>query len=455
MINGAQAMANELASGADSGGNVAGVMGHVANAGVQFAAEVGKGLLDAQKERLAAAQSAEITGLEAQATVKTLMLQMNTLAVDSLSAAVELRKQMNKLQDLYREKAQLERNLQASDQNLTRRYFADPVHRLAMQADMIVADRAFTEARQWLFFMARALEYKWNTPFSHNYLGRTWTLATLFKLRNADELAGMYQAMKDSDNLATLYEIVDDRWDWLSLREDVLGYRRFGNTNEVLTYVDPATGETVDAIAIFHRYLQRHQGADGTITLEFSTVLENQNTFFRGPFQGWNGYWLDKIDSMIIRLPGHHTTTNYTQWDTLLGTLGYGGSSYLRNESAGSPAPGRPDRLVNEMTAYSTKWWYETANGWRFREIRTNGVSMLKADPSVSRGDHDFPSDIPDRLATGALIINTFRERSVATSRWILSIPTRHPTIPGREVLRINELDDIEIYFYHWSYERP
>jgi hypothetical protein len=121
----------------------------------------------------------------------------------------------------------------------------------------------------------------------------------------------------------------------------------------------------------------------------------------------------------------------------------------------GSPAPGRPDRLVNEMTAYSTKWWYEATNGWRFREIRTNGVSMLKADPSVARGDHDFPSDIPDRLATGALIINTFRERSVATSRWILSIPTRHPTIPGREVLRINELDDIEIYFYHWSYERP
>ena len=28
-----------------------------------------------------------------------------------------------------------------------------------------------------------------------------------------------------------------------------------------------------------------------------------------------------------------------------------------------------------------------------------------------------FPSDIPDRLATHALIINTFRERSVATSR--------------------------------------
>jgi hypothetical protein len=53
------------------------------------------------------------------------------------------------------------------------------------------------------------------------------------------------------------------------------------------------------------------------------------------------------------------------------------------------------------------------------------------------------------------LIINTFRERSVATSRWILRIPTLHPTIPGRELLRIGELDDVEFYFYHWSYERP
>jgi hypothetical protein len=43
----------------------------------------------------------------------------------------------------------------------------------------------------------------------------------------------------------------------------------------------------------------------------------------------------------------------------------------------------------------------------------------------------------------------------VATSRWILRIPTWHPSITGMQTLRINELNDVEIYFYHWSYERP
>lgn len=425
-----------------------------ANAAVQIEGELAQGAKESELENLAAKQDAKIEGINSAAQIKTWMLELNTLAVDLQAAVLQLQQEVNLRVSLYREKADLERILREKDSHLAHRFFTDPVHRLSMRSDMAQADLKFREAQKWLFFMARALEYKWNEPFVTD---NGWTLASLFKLRNADELWNMYLQMKSLDDGEVLYSTIDDRWDWLSLREDVLGYRQYGNNGELLSYLDPATGETVDALTMFRRYLERHQDARGVIGLDFSTVLQNHNTFFRGPSTelGTPGQYLDKIDCMVIRLPGQHTTTNYTQWDTLSGALGYGGSSYLRNKYPGSPAPGRPDLLINEMTDYSTRWWYETTNGWRFREVRTNMVSMLKANPAAPRLEHDFPSDIPDRLATHALIINTFRERSVATSRWILRIPTRHPTIPGMQTLRIGELDDIEIYFYHWSYERP
>jgi hypothetical protein len=34
-------------------------------------------------------------------------------------------------------------------------------------------------------------------------------------------------------------------------------------------------------------------------------------------------------------------------------------------------------------------------------------------------------------------------------------MPTEHPEIPGMQTLRINELNDVEICFYHWPYARP
>lgn len=454
-IKATQAAANAIASGvSDSVGSFGvSVAAQAINAAVQAASEIAIGNKEEALENLAAAQDAKIEGIGSAAQVRTWLLELNTLKVDLLSTQVKLQQELNLLLALYREKADLEQKIAEKNSSLSGRYFADPIHRLSLQSNMVDADIKFQEAQKWLFFMARALEYKWNEPFKKD---NGWTLESLFKLRNAAELQAMYLEMMAFDNARSLYTTLDDRWDWLSLREDLLGYRRFGNQGETLTYVDPVTGESVDAITLFRRHLSRQQDADGVVHLEFDTVRQNHNTFFRGPNNelGTPGQYLDKIDCMVIRLPGQHTTTNYTQWDTLSGALGYGGSSYIRNKDPGTPAAGRPDRLVNEMTAYSTKWWYETTEGWRFREIRTNSVSMLKANPAAARQEHDFPGDIPDRLATHALIINTFRERSVAASRWILRIPTRHPSIPGVQTLRIGELDDVEIYFYHWSYER-
>ena len=378
--------------------------------------------------------------------MKILLLQMNTLAVDSLSAALELRKEMNRLQELYREKDQLEGSLKEKDQGLTRRYFADPVHRLVMQADMAKADILFEEAQKWLFFMARALEYKWNEPLGNKVSG--WQMSHLFKLRNAEELQAMYAAMKDFDDGRAMSTTSDDRFDWFSVREQFLGYTRTNSLGQTAYYVDPVTGQTNDALGAFRLCLSRTV-TNGWIELDFNTVREIENkSFFRGPTYypdgsvdpGKKGYYLDKIRWLKIRLPG-----DYTQ-EPLSGYLRYGGTSYLRNPEYGTRDPGRPDRLIGEMTAYSTRHWKKVSGRWQFSDGIDAGVSMLKVprtDPRLD-GNPDRPDVLPSVNE-----IDVFKERSVATTRWHLSIP-----VIGAASVPIANLDDIEIYFYHWSFNR-
>jgi len=55
------------------------------------------------------------------------------------------------------------------------------------------------------------------------------------------------------------------------------------------------------------------------------------------------------------------------------------------------------------------------------------------------------------RIPPSALQIEEFKERSVAATGWKLRIPT---VSLGVEVMRIDELNDIEIYFHHYSAQR-
>lgn len=164
-------------------------IGVAANAVIQGAGQEAKGQLNAKKEELAALEQATLEGINSAAAIKTMLLQMNVFSIDSQEAAVLLTQEVNRMAALYREKADLERKLAERDASLARRYFADPVHRLRSQTSMIQANLSFEEARKWLFFMVRALDYKWNTDWSTDYLGRTWNARTILRLRNADDLS--------------------------------------------------------------------------------------------------------------------------------------------------------------------------------------------------------------------------------------------------------------------------
>lgn len=447
-IEAAQAAADQLTEYFDPENLVSGASIAIAlNFGVQTIGELEKAKLQATKERLAALEQSEIAGAESAARVKTLLLRMNTLVLDSQEASLLLNQEMSRMTALYREKGELERRLAEAGSALASRYFADPVHRLASHATMIDANFAFDEARKWMFFMARALEYKVNSPFTNNLLNRSWSAQTVFKARNADELVELYDAMIDFNDGASRSR--QSETSWFSIREDYLGYRAGVDAQgQPLRYLDPDTGERVPAIEAFRRYLRRHvrelAGNSTEIVLEFSTAKDLFATagenFFRGPAFDLNGTivdhgaYLDKIDGLHLRLPGAHTVPNVS----VPGSLSYGGTSFIRNPRVGSYDPARPDRLRNELTAYSTRYWFRDLDlVWRFAEAFRSPVTL-----TLSLGP---------RQETTADQITVFKERSVAATGWILTFRIRSG---GNVLLNIDEMTDVELFFRHSSISR-
>jgi len=298
--------------------------------------------------------------------------------------------------------------------------------------------------------MARALEYKWNEPLDVvGPTGLNYELADLFQLRNASELEDMYNAMKLFDDLNVMSSSSDDRFDWFSVRDQFLGYAPSNSLGQPNFYVDPVTGQTNSGIGAFQIYLSR-QVTNGWLELDLNTVRQIVNkSFFSGPTYLPNGNvdptkpgcYLDKIIWMKIRLPG-----GFTQDAPVSGYLRYGGTSYIRNPTYGTRDPQHADRIIGEMTPYSTRHWQHVGTNWVFTDGLNAQISMLMVPRTETRLDGN-PND-PDVLPA-AEEIDVFKERSVATTDWHLAIP-----VTGAGSLTISNLDDIEIYFYHWSYNR-
>ena len=420
---------------------------NLANGAVQADAEVRKGQLEAEKDQNAAMQQAQITGIDSAAAVKTMMLDMSTLLIESQETVLQLQQAVNQMAGLYREKQQLEQKIAQQNATLATRYYADPVHRLLAQSDMAAADLAFNEAQRWLFFMQRALAYKWNTPLSHAYNGVTWTTNTLFRLRNADELNAMFNAMNDWDSyLDATLAATETNVDYFSVRDDFFGYALSNSLGQALTYPDPITGQSVGPLQAFRDRLRQLQNTsdpnNSYLDLHFSTVRPIPGkSFFQGPVFAADGtvitrgLCLDKIQWIKINLPGPHTFGG----SYLQGTLTYGGTSFIRNLDVGAYNTDQPDLLPNEMTAYSTRRWYFSPDQDTFTSEQAQSTSA-SMQLSTQAG-----------VAPSSTEIDVFNEHSVATSGWELTIPT---TVAGTPVMSIDQLNDIEIWFKHIATDR-
>lgn len=441
-ISGQQAISNNVAAACNSA-TWWGAMGNGINAAVQGVGEVMKGLIQAQKERLQALQTAEITYLSdrisaanSEARVKDLLLGMLTLTIESSEAAVSLEQDLGRLENLYTEKAYLETRWDEAKKALGNRYFADPSHRLVMNQSIAEADTAFDVAQVWVFILARALEYKWNTPLTASgYTGLNYTPSSVFSLRNAQELLNMAQALSEKDNTLTVGTRGGTQFVKFSLKEDFLGFRSsVGNG----LYPDPKDGTLVSAQKAFQSYLANivPQGeptesgiiAEKVLHIEFSTNKENlAGNFFSV------GRWNEKIRWISVKINATGAPVNELQV-----YLGQRGTAYIRNQTRGTtPDINHPDRITGEMTAYPVKYWYAENNEWKSKDKFGFGINaVITTDPNA-------PLESAQK--------SEFFEMSPAVSNWVLEIPLRKNSI---DVLDVNKISDIEIWFYNKYYTR-
>jgi Dockerin type I domain len=418
-IEAAQAFANEMCAAADdvqvglppSPTSVTvrlGVTLHLANAFLQAGAEVGKGFLRGGLEYAAADEQECIVTLqgrlaaaELQREINDILLEMRINAVDSVEASLLLAQEVARLTALHDEANDILAEMQRQAQRVSECYFADPIHQLRYQADLLEAEEAFRRAQEWAFFMAQAFDFKWNTPFTHG----SWSTADVFRVRNASELAPLIAAMDDKDfQLGSVPE--QDYESWISLREHVFH----------------------ESVEVFHQRLADSVNEHGNITLVFNTACEvADENFFLGPVgdPAFGGTWRDKIDALAVSIVGAHSLG----YESVTGFLGQGGTQRFRNETVGTPD--LTDAL-SEFRDWSAGHWYRTTDEdhpWAFTDALRGPVTM-----ALTTAPHTLSPQT----------ITFFRERSVAATEWTLEI---RPGDPQR--LIIDEIEDIEIHFDH------
>lgn len=405
--------------------------------------EVAKGQLEAEKDRLAGQEEAAIiaqedllVGVNSRANIRAWLLDLKTIAVDSLDAAISLKQEQGRLAALWREKERLERRIATAQTELSDRYFADPIHRFRARHQVYVANTDFRNAMENAFFFIKTFEYKWNRDF--DIAG--WDFDDFFRIRNASELETLVSDLIFAESNITTS--IDDSFDWFSFRDDFFGFKDLPGAE----YVDPSTGEFVDFLTAFRSQLKR-QLVDGNndplpddrdpldranqnlnLMIPFNTVREIPG----GAFFEKEGY-LDKIIAMSLRMPGDHTLGRAT----VRGTLIYGGAALIRNKEPGAPDPNRSDKLTDEFSVYSSRVWNAEEGAWSYEDQQTQRVTITL--------------DEDERIPPSVLSIDTFNERSVAASNWFLEVEIRDSNV---DLVQLDEITDIEIYFHHASATR-
>lgn len=441
-INAIQAAANAAAAATSSWSSSPatgwiGSIGHGINGIIQVNSEIDKARLSAEKEKLAAKQSSTINSLNDQildanskARVKTLLLSMSTLAIDSLEASIGLKQEFSRLQALYEEKEHIESEWLRSQESLATRYFADPTHRMMVNRDLLEANFAFNRAQFWVFAMARSLDYKWNTHVMETGNLIDYSASTVFRLRNAPELEAMVVALNTFDGKQNIGTRGDGDFVTVSLREDIWNYNRAEGGKK---YIDPDTGNQVDALAAFRGLLKSSVVstvkphlqliASEVIELRFSTLKPITN-FFEA------GHWNEKIDELAVQVITSQASEAVNVW------LEQSGVSYIRNPNFGTRDSDNPDVCQGEWTTYPTGFWKTDAqSGLKYEESFGQSFGLHVSNPADPRPPLDKFRDV-------------FHELSPVVSEWVLQIP--YTDRDGENIFDIDKISDVQVHFINF-----
>ncbi len=330
---------------------------------------------------------------------------------------------------LVRELERIKQQAQESDATLADRYYADPVHYLRAQNDMIQADAAFNEAQRWVFFTLRALEFKWNRDFAITWLNKDWELSSVFKLRNYAELEQMVGAMEEFNRINLIGFNRESFVDVISLRDDIMAPAAGGSDG---LWLDVATGERVTSTNLLRRKLSRSVDPEGNLVIPLNTFALKKETgfLFLGPRYRNDGTllsagkYLDKIDWIKFNVVGTHTPANRDA------NLSYGGTCYVRTRVPPCADLANPSRLQGEYGSFPFYYFVTLDNGvtWQTRKAQEDTVKVAF-------------TQLPGEPANPLLANQFLKERSVAATDWVLSLPAGS--------FNINQINDIEIWISH------
>jgi hypothetical protein len=192
----------------------------------------------------------------------------------------------------------------------------------------------------------------------------------------------------------------------------------------------------VTATELFRRKLNRNRDTNGNIVINLNTfaLRKDDGFFFLGPRYNNDGSvlsagkYLDKIEWVKFNLVGAHPPAVRDA------NLTYGGTCYLRNRVPPCIDINDPTSISGEYRVFPFLYFYTLDNGatWQTRKNQEDTVKLVF---SQSSGE-------PDSGVSGSTLENRFlKERSVAATDWVLTIPAA--------TINLNTLEDLEIYVRH------
>ena len=365
---------------------------------------------------------------------------------------------------LLREVESIRRNFESNQQEIRGRFYADPIHLVRSDNAILKADAAFANAQRWMFYLIRALEYKWNQKFVGFYANRNYDAGSIFKMRNAEELKDLFNALESFNSSGRLgFSQNTDQFTVISLRDLLVPNPQLLDPFDPFdpgVRVDNVTGETITPLQLFRRKLKRLVTTNGSLVIPVNTTRLSDidyPDFFVGPLYASNGAilregrWHDVVRYVKVNLvyPSHVGATPLQ----VSGKLTYSGLTFFRTRIApcGLPAnhflntQGDSRNVPGELIATTFRSYVNLDFTVPFFEVRDR-----KEESRPFARSRDYVRNLAPPLLdplTDNYKFNAFTEYSVAATGWEL-------TLFATPNVNLDLVEDIEFIVAHRSADR-
>ena len=418
--------------------NQGGIIGAV-DGGGELAAAAGEllGEVLSAKTILSYMESAEISGIQTEATIRNIMLDLGNYMVEVEKNQLQIRQNDLELDNALSRIDRLIEDLAHTRDTAADLYFNDPSYRVVVSEAMQRAEFEMDYAIDKLYRLAKTLEYWWAEPYRNpisvpvfcnepasleNPLFDQFTqLESLFNITCADEAKDYLDALKAWDSKLRRISLTSVRGpnnagpitaEPISLREDILGFR-----------TDNGTLTMNESITAFRNYLDEHRTEglynvwNPSLEVHFPIEIES-NKFFPATAERWNM----RIDSIAIDI--------------------YAESGFSKKQVA-------EVSLTEAGTVSIRRFWAEPG---------ADDVMKLSHNVGIRADRTAYEITVPSKIngATGnrpaaEFLAYGLQGRPVAATDWVLKIDTDNPS---NKDIDFSKIKDIVIRFTY-TYGNP